>query len=83
MYRQRHPERTVFYRILFHYFDKFLLEYENRFEKEYGYFWPVIKEVVEHYLDCGNLKCGFCGAFCASNDIGDASPALKPSLTSF
>jgi hypothetical protein len=44
MYRQRHPERTVFYRLLFHYFDKFLVEYENHFEKEYGYFRPVIKE---------------------------------------
>ncbi len=40
------PERTVFYRVLFHYFDSFLLEYENRFEREYGYLRPVIQEVV-------------------------------------
>jgi hypothetical protein len=32
---------------------KFLAEYESRFEKEYGYFRPIIKEVVERYLDCG------------------------------
>jgi len=44
MYRQRHPERTVSYRVLFHYFEEFVAEYENRFEREYGYFRPVIKE---------------------------------------
>jgi hypothetical protein len=29
IYRQRHPERTVFYRVLFHYFDEFVAEYES------------------------------------------------------
>jgi len=37
VYRPRHPERTVLYRVLFHHFDRFLAEYEGRFEKEYGY----------------------------------------------
>jgi hypothetical protein len=38
--RPRHPERTVLYRVLFHYFDRFLAEYEGRFEKEHGFFRP-------------------------------------------
>ena len=38
IYRPRHPERTVLYRVLFHHFDRFLAEYESRFEKEYGFF---------------------------------------------
>jgi len=59
VYPPRHPERTVLYWVLFHDFDKFLSEYENRFEKEYGYFRPIIKDVVEKYLDCGNPRCGF------------------------
>ena len=58
-YRPRHPERTVLYRVLFHHFDRFLTEYESRFEREYGYFRPIIKDVVERYLDCGNPRCGF------------------------
>jgi len=33
VYRQRHPEQTVLYRVLFYYFDRFLGEYEHRFEK--------------------------------------------------
>ena len=41
VYRPRHPERTVLYRVIFHYFDRFLTEYEHRFEKEYGFFRPI------------------------------------------
>ena len=52
--------------MLFHYFDRFLSEYESRFEKEYGYLRPIIKEVVEHYLDCGNPRCGFARIRCPS-----------------
>ena len=59
IYHQRHPEHTVFYRVFFYYFERFLREYEVRFEKEYGYFRPVIQDVVEKYLDCGNPMCGF------------------------
>ena len=59
VYRPRHPERAVLYRVPFHCFERFLAEYESRFEKEYGLLRPIIKEVVERYLDCGNPKCGF------------------------
>jgi hypothetical protein len=38
VYRPQHPERTVLYRVIFHHFDRFLAEYETRFEKEYGFF---------------------------------------------
>jgi len=45
IYRSRHPERTVLYRVLFHHFERFVAEYE-RFEKAYGYFRPIIKDVT-------------------------------------
>ncbi len=64
IYHQRHLERTVFYRVMFHDFEEFVAEYENHFEREYGYFRPVIKEVVEKYLDCRNPKCGFARIRC-------------------
>ena len=46
VYRPRHPERTVLYRVLSHHFPSFLSEYESRFEWEYGYFRSVVKEVI-------------------------------------
>jgi len=64
VYRPRHPERTAFYRVIFHYFDRFLAEYESRFEKEYGFLRPIVKEVVERYIDCGNPRCGFARIRC-------------------
>ena len=64
IYRPRHPERTVLYRVLFHNFSRFLTVYEGRFEKEYGHFRPVVKEVVERYLDCGNPRSGFARIRC-------------------
>ena len=64
IYRQRHPEKTVLYRVLFHHFERFLAEYEERFEREYGFLRPIIKEVVERYLDCGNPRCGFARIRC-------------------
>jgi len=64
VYRPRHPERTVLYRVLFHNFDRFLTEFESRFEKERGFLRPIIKEVVERLLDCGNPRCGFARILC-------------------
>jgi len=42
VYCPRHPVNTAFYRILFHYFETFLLEYENRFERHFGHLRPSI-----------------------------------------
>jgi ribosomal protein S27E len=50
--------------VLFHNFDRFLTVYESRFENEYGHFRPVVKEVVERYLDCGNPRSGFARIRC-------------------
>jgi hypothetical protein len=61
IYRPRHPERTVLYRVLFHHFERFVAEYE-RFEKAYGYFRPIITDVVEKDLDCGNPAVGLPGS---------------------
>jgi len=59
IYRPRHPERTVLYRVLFHYFDRFLAEYETHFEKEYGFLRPIIKEKV---FEVNPLTCPKCQA---------------------
>ena len=46
IYKQRHPETTVLYRVLTTHFDSFLARYETLFQRRYGYFRPVVREVV-------------------------------------
>jgi len=70
-YRSRHPERTVLFRVIFHHFDRFLSEYESRFQAEYDFLRPIIKEAVEKYLDCGNPSCGFAWVRCPDCGLGD------------
>jgi len=41
-----------------------LEEYEHRFEKEYGYLRPIVENVVDKYLDCGNPRNGFARIKC-------------------
>jgi hypothetical protein len=45
--------------VLFHNYKRFVDENKSQFERVYGFFCPVVNEVVERYLDCGNLKYGF------------------------
>jgi len=45
-------------------YEAFERNYHGRFEKEYGYFRPVISEVVHDYLKCGDLKEGFARVRC-------------------
>ncbi len=53
------------YRVIFHHIDRFLKAYESSFEREYGYLRPIVEEVVDKYLDCGNPKCGFAWIKCS------------------
>ncbi|MCX6564214.1 MAG: hypothetical protein NTU60_11520 [Candidatus Aminicenantes bacterium] len=45
IYYPRHLQKTALYRVLFHHFERFVAEYE-RFEKAYGYFRPIVKDVT-------------------------------------
>jgi hypothetical protein len=54
--------------VLFHHLERFVEEDESRFEREHGFFRPVVKEVVERYLDCGNPRCGFARIRCPDLD---------------
>ncbi|TET71684.1 MAG: hypothetical protein E3J44_03820 [Candidatus Aminicenantes bacterium] len=51
--------------MLFHYFEQFVAEYEYRYGIEYGYFFPIVQDVVEKYLDCSNPKNGFARIWCS------------------
>jgi hypothetical protein len=38
--------------------------WEERYERQYGFWRPWIKNVIYRYLDCGDLHCGFARVKC-------------------
>ncbi len=55
VYRPRRPRASPLYRLLEDHFADFATLYDERFAHRYGYWRPVIAEVVEKYLACGCL----------------------------
>jgi hypothetical protein len=46
LYRPRRPERSPFYAVLHHYFDRFTQEYEHRFERTFGPLRGIVTKTV-------------------------------------
>jgi len=68
VYRPREPQNSFYYQCVQDHFETFEQVYEERFERQYGFFRPYIRQVIYRYLDCGDLhngvarvRCGACG----------------------
>jgi len=64
VYRPRKPKASPLWQCLFRHFDAFLGEYEECFRKRYGFLRPIVPDVVNKFLDCGDLKHGFARIRC-------------------
>ena len=69
LYRPRQARTTPLYQLLESYYEEVKTIWEDRFEKNYGYWRGFIDAVVARYLDCGvpeagfaRLKCDACGS---------------------
>ena len=51
VYRGRHPERTILYRVLAHHFEHFVRVYEERFLPTHGYLRGCVEPAVHRCLD--------------------------------
>lgn len=49
MHRPRNLEASPFYRLVRDHFDEFERVYAERFQPKYGYWRPVIRNVIEKY----------------------------------
>lgn len=68
-YRPKQPKSTPLYRLLDTHYEEFRNVYDERFSKRYGFWRPIIDEVVGKYLQCGDphygfarIRCKECGA---------------------
>jgi hypothetical protein len=64
VYHPREPKKSTLWNILDRHYEDFERNYSEKFEKQYGYFRPVISEVVHAYMRCGDLKDGFARVRC-------------------
>lgn len=58
-YRPRNAQATALNLLVQDNFDELERVSDDRYEKQYGFWRPIIRHVVEQYLECGDLRCGF------------------------
>jgi hypothetical protein len=66
IYRPREAQATALYHLVEDNFDELERTWDERYEKQHGFWRPIIRHVVEQYLECGDLLCGFARLRCTS-----------------
>jgi len=64
VYRPRDAHASPLYRLVEDHFDELERVWDERYEREHGFWRPVVRHVVEQFLDCGDLRCGFARLWC-------------------
>jgi hypothetical protein len=57
-------DETPLYRLVEDHFHELERIWDERYERDYGFWRPVVRQVVEQFLDCGDLRCGFARIRC-------------------
>ena len=68
VYKPRQPQKTAPYKIFNLYYGEFKNVYEEKYQKKYGFFRPIIDEEVSKYLKCGIPDYGFARIACTNKD---------------
>jgi hypothetical protein len=58
-YRPRNAQASRLYRLAEDPFDTLEGIWYERHEREHRFLRPIVRRVVEQFLDCGDLTCGF------------------------
>jgi len=68
VYRPRKPKASPLWQCLKEHFYWFLVDYPEKYEAKHGFLKPLIEEVVNKFLNCGDLKRGFARVKCPDCD---------------
>jgi hypothetical protein len=63
-YRARNPRATPLFRLFEHHFEEVRGQWEERFERRFGFWRGFVDEQVLRYLDCGLYENGFARIRC-------------------
>jgi hypothetical protein len=64
VYRPRNPKASPLYGLVEDNCDRFEGLYDERFAKTHGHWRPVVRQVADALLDCGDLRHGFARIGC-------------------
>ena len=64
VYRPRNAQASPLYRLTEDQFDKLQRVWDKCYEREHGFWRPIVRHVIEQFLDCGDLRCGFARLWC-------------------
>ena len=68
-YRARNPRATLLYRLFDSLYDEVRGQWEERFERRYGFWRGFVDEQVKRYLDCGLFENGFARVRCPERGL--------------
>jgi len=63
-YRPRNHEASPFFQVVRDHFDEFERVYPQKYEKQYGFWRPVIRSSIDTFIKCGDVKQGFARVRC-------------------
>lgn len=64
VYHPRNPRDTALYAVIEDHLEEFIRVYDEKYQKEFGFWRPVIQEVMEKYPECGDLHHRFTRVGC-------------------
>jgi hypothetical protein len=70
IYEPRHPRKTHYFKCVEAHFENLEMVWDDRYQGQYGFFRPYVREVIYRYLDCGDLHLGFARVRCTDSKEG-------------
>ncbi len=64
MYKPRNPKTSEYYRCVEAHFEELANVWDDKYERQYGFWRPYVMDVILKYLDCGDLQYGFARVKC-------------------
>jgi len=64
VYQPRNPKASAYYRCVEDHFEQLEAVWDDRYQSRFGYWRPYVTDVIQRYLDCGDLHFGFARVKC-------------------
>jgi hypothetical protein len=65
VYRPRNPRASDYYKCVASHFEELEQVWDDQYAPRFGFWRPHVMDVIQRYLDCGDLHCGFARVKCA------------------